>query len=53
MGRVREAHTFNPSRWTFEFEVSLDYRPSSKIARATQRNSVLKNKKESRNILNY
>lgn len=50
-----EAHTFNSSRWTSEFEASLDYRPSSKIARATQRNSVLQNKKlkESRNILNY
>jgi hypothetical protein len=44
------AHTFNPStgegrgRWISEFEASLVYRVSSRTARATQRNPVLKNK---------
>jgi hypothetical protein len=49
------AHTVSPkhfggkSRWISEFEASLVYRVSSRIARATQRNPVLKNKKEKRN----
>jgi hypothetical protein len=44
------AHTFKPStlggrgRWISEFEASLVYRVSSRIARATQRNPVSKNK---------
>jgi hypothetical protein len=33
-------------RWISEFKASLVYRVSSRIARATQRNSVLKNQKE-------
>jgi hypothetical protein len=46
------AHTFNPrqsggrGRWISEFEASLFYRVSSRTARATQRNPVLKNQKE-------
>jgi hypothetical protein len=32
-------------RWISEFEASLVYRVSSRIARATQRNPVLKTKK--------
>jgi hypothetical protein len=32
-----------------EFEASLVYRVSSRIARATQRNPVLKNKKQKQN----
>jgi hypothetical protein len=32
-------------RWISEFEASLVYRVSSKTARATQRNLVLKNQK--------
>jgi hypothetical protein len=44
------AYTFNPSTWETgrrisEFEVSLVYRVSSRIAKATQRNPVLKNQK--------
>ena len=41
------ANTFNPSRGKqiSEFETSLIYRVSSRIARATQRNSCLKKKK--------
>ena len=38
------AHTFNPSTWeagACEFEASLFYRVSSKIAMAIQRNPVL------------
>ena len=44
------AHAFNPQhlgsrgRWISEFEASLDYRVSSRAARATQRNPVSKNK---------
>jgi hypothetical protein len=47
-----EARTFNPSTERqrqadlCEFEVSLVYRMSSRTARATQRNPVLKNQKE-------
>jgi hypothetical protein len=43
-------HTFNPSTWEavlvdlWEFEISLVYRVISKIARATQRDHVSKNK---------
>ena len=33
-------------RWISEFEASLVYRVSSRIARATQRNPVSKNQKE-------
>jgi hypothetical protein len=33
-------------RWISEFEASLVYRVSSRTARATQRNPVLKNKTE-------
>jgi hypothetical protein len=33
-------------RWISEFEASLVYRVSSRIARATQRNLVLKRKKK-------
>jgi hypothetical protein len=44
------AHAFNPSRgrgrWISEFKDSLVYRVSSRIARATQRNTVLKNQKK-------
>jgi hypothetical protein len=47
------AHAFNPtplmpgrSRRISEFEASLVYRGSSRIARATQRNPVSKNQKE-------
>ena len=36
------AHAFNPSTW--EAEASLVYTVSSRTARATQRNPVLKNK---------
>jgi hypothetical protein len=42
------AHTFDPSTQeaetdqSFELEVSLLYRPSSRIARATQKNPVSK-----------
>jgi hypothetical protein len=43
------AHTFNPStggrgRQISEFEASLVYKVSSRTAKATQRNPVLKNK---------
>jgi hypothetical protein len=34
------------SRWISEFEASLVYKVSSRTARATQRNPVLKNQKE-------
>jgi hypothetical protein len=42
------AHAFNLSRgrWISEFEASLVYRVSSRTARATQRNPVLKNQKK-------
>jgi hypothetical protein len=33
------------SRWISEFEASLVYRVSSRTARATQRNPVLKNQR--------
>jgi hypothetical protein len=36
-------------RWISEFEASLVYRVSSRIARATQRNPVLKNNKKQKN----
>jgi hypothetical protein len=48
-GRAVVAHTFNPNTHEaeadgpLEFEASLVYRVSSKAARATQRNPVLKN----------
>jgi hypothetical protein len=32
--------------WIFEFKASLVYRVSSRTARATERNLVLKNKKQ-------
>jgi hypothetical protein len=35
-------------RWISEFEASLVYKVSSRTARATQRNPVLKNQKEKR-----
>jgi hypothetical protein len=35
-------------RWISEFEVSLVYRASSRTARATQRNPVLKNKNKNK-----
>jgi hypothetical protein len=45
-------NAFNPStweaergRWISEFEASLIYKVSSRTARATQRNPVLKNQK--------
>ena len=38
------AHAFNPSTRISEFEGSLVYRVSSRTARDTQRNPVLKNK---------
>jgi hypothetical protein len=47
-----EVHTFSPSNQkaeaggSLEFGASLFYRASSRTARATQRNPVLKNKKE-------
>jgi hypothetical protein len=46
------AHAFNPQhsggrgRQISEFEASLVYRVSSRTARATQRNPVLKNQKK-------
>jgi len=45
-GLLVVAYTFNPSAWeaqaggSFEFEASLVYRVSSRIARATLRNPV-------------
>jgi hypothetical protein len=48
------AHAFNPSTWEAEagrfseFEASLVYRVSSRTARATQRNPVSKNKKQTK-----
>jgi hypothetical protein len=36
-------------RWIPEFEASLVYRVSSRIARAIQRNPVPKNKKQNKN----
>lgn len=38
------AFAFNPSTQISEFEASLIYRVSSRIAKATQRNPVLKRK---------
>ena len=42
-------HTFNPSTWEaeagYELKASLVYSVSSRIARATQRNPVLKKQK--------
>jgi hypothetical protein len=35
-------------RWISEFEASLVYRVSSRTARATQRNPVLKNKNKTK-----
>jgi hypothetical protein len=43
LGRQRQA-------WISEFEASLVYRVSSRTARATQRNSVLKNQKKKKSI---
>jgi hypothetical protein len=49
------AHAFNPSTWEadagefLEFEASLIYRVSSRTARATQRNPVLKKPKNKKN----
>ena len=46
------AHAFNPQhlggrdRRIYEFEASLVYKVSSRIARATQRNPVSKNQKK-------
>jgi hypothetical protein len=53
------AHAFNPSTWEaeaggfLEFEASLVYRVSSRTARATQRNPVLKNKKQKTNTKKF
>jgi hypothetical protein len=44
---VEVVHTFNP-RQISEVQVSLVYRGSSKTARATQRNPVLKEREEKR-----
>ena len=33
-------YTFNPSTWEAEFEASLVYRASYRIAKATERNPV-------------
>ena len=44
LGRYRQADVC-------EFEVSLDYKVSSRIARATQRNPILKNKKEKKKTI--
>jgi hypothetical protein len=45
------AHAFNPlggrGWWITEFEASLVYRVSSRTARATQRNPILKKKNQS------
>ena len=52
LGRAVVAHTFNPStlggrgRRISELEASLVYRVSSRTARATQRNHVLKDQKK-------
>jgi hypothetical protein len=51
------AHAFNPSTLEAEagrseFEASLVYRMSFRIARATQRNPVLKQTKTTANITN-
>ena len=43
---VMIAHVFNPSRQISEFKASLTYRASSRTAKGTQRNSVLKNNKQ-------
>jgi hypothetical protein len=40
------AFAFNPSTQISEFEASLIYRVSSRIAKATQRNPVLKRLKQ-------
>jgi hypothetical protein len=40
------AHAFNPSTQEAKFKASLVYRASSRTARATQRNPVLKNQKK-------
>jgi hypothetical protein len=42
--RLSSQHLGGRGRWTSELEASLVYRVSSRTARATQRNSVLKNK---------
>jgi hypothetical protein len=41
-GRIggSECWCHTPFRWIYEFEASLVYRVSSRIARATQRNSI-------------
>jgi hypothetical protein len=41
--------TWETGRWISEFEASLVYRVSSRTARATQRNPVSKNNKETKN----
>jgi hypothetical protein len=50
--RAVVAHAFNPrgrGRQISEFEASLVYKVSSRIARATQRNPVLENQREKKN----
>ena len=43
---LKSQHLAGRGRQTLEFRVSLVYRGSSRIARATQRNPVSKNQKE-------
>ena len=51
--RAVVAHAFNPSTWEAEaeFKASLVYRVSSRTARATQRNPVLKKTNKQNNVL--
>jgi hypothetical protein len=43
---LKSQHLRGRGRWTSEFKASLNYRKSSRTAKATQRNPVLKNQKE-------
>jgi hypothetical protein len=49
VARAVVVYAFNPSTW--EFEVSLVYRVSSRTSRATQRNPVSKNQTKQTLIL--
>jgi hypothetical protein len=53
LSRAVVVYAFNPSTWEAEiseFEASLVYRVSSRTARTTQRNPVLKKKQKTKNI---
>ena len=43
---IQAQHLVSKGRWISEFEASLIYRPSSRTARATQRNPVLKKERK-------